>query len=107
MIAMPSGRPTFEASIAALRTTDERFPWVKPTPEEADAADALEVVHEHHRSDTEREGPGSSWGTCEGCGQPWPCETWLWGHALAAQWVGLASQRVYDRAKRASDRSSA
>jgi len=97
MISLPPGRPTFETSIAALRTTDARFPWVQPTAEEADAADALEVIHEHHFSEAARESSDGSWGICEGCGAPWPCETWLWGNTLAVQWVGRAAARVLSR----------
>lgn len=92
-------KPTFESTIAALRTTHPEVPWIGPTDEEADAADALEIVHEHHFSDDEKEDPTGHWGTCRGCSDPWPCKTWMWGDQLAGQFLGRAAQRVYLHAR--------
>ncbi len=81
---------------AALRTTDPRYPWVYPTDEEAEVADLLAELAELHVEARDR---------CSGCAETWPCKGWLNGQELAVQWLGRASQRVYDRAKRASDRA--
>lgn len=87
-------RPTFEQTILALRCTDPRFPWVKPTAEEADAADALEVLQTYHQGDAdETTDDGSHYGNCTGCGDLWPCTSWIWGEQLAV----LSLWRGYDR----------
>jgi hypothetical protein len=81
---------------AALRTTDARYPWIYPTDEEAEVAELLVELAALHVEARER---------CTGCSETWPCKGWLYGQELAVQWLGRASTRVYDRAKRASDRS--
>ena len=84
------------AAAKALRTTDARFPWVQPTEEEVEVADLLAELAALHIQSGHR---------CTGCAETWPCKGWLNGQELAVQWLGRASTRVYDRAKRASDRT--
>lgn len=98
-------RPSFEQAILALRCTDPRFPWVGPTTEEADAADALEVLQTYHQGDSdETTEDGSHYGDCTGCGGLWPCEAWIWGEQLAALWLGRGYDRYWAHAKPIMDR---
>jgi hypothetical protein len=87
-------RPTFVQTIAALRTTDPRFPWVKPAPEEDDVAASLEAVEEVHQGDADEPDERIHWGHCRGCGQWWPCPTWIESEFLAVQYLGRAADRV-------------
>ena len=87
-------RPDFTTTIAALRARDPRYPWVGPTEDEADAADALEVIQEHHQPTSPEPQPDGTWGPCSGCDQPWPCPIWIDHEHLAVQWLGRAADRA-------------
>ena len=90
----PFGKPTFFDSVEALRVDlRPEFAHIHPTADELDAADALELLHQHHIGDAEAESPDGSWGTCTGCADLWPCKAWLWGQQLAIQWMGRAQSR--------------
>jgi hypothetical protein len=79
---------------SALRTTDPRFPWVHPTPEEAEVADLLAELDALHVQDGDR---------CVGCAERWPCKGYGYGCDLAVQWLGRAAARVYAHARQALD----
>lgn len=96
-------RPSFATAIVALRTRDPRFPWIGPTPDEADAADALEVFQDHHQPADDQAGPDGHWGACTGCGDPWPCPAWVDGEQLALLWLGRAMDRAAAHAQAVMD----
>lgn len=87
-------RPTFVATIAALRTTDARFPWVGPTPDEDDVAAALEAVEAEHQGDRDEPDDRGHWGHCTACDVWWPCPAWIEAEQLAVQYLGRAADRV-------------
>lgn len=95
----PNVRPTFALTVSALRTTDPRFPWIGPTPEEDDAAAALEAIETDHRGDSDESDENLNWGHCLTCGTWWPCEAWIEGEFLAVQFLGRAGDRVVKRAR--------
>lgn len=80
---------SFLTAIAALRCGT-------PTVDELDAADALEVLQDHHL-------PAGNGVTCPTCAGAWPCEAWNWGEQLALQSLGQAADRVYAHAKQVMD----
>lgn len=85
-------RPTFAETIKALRC--------QPTPEEADAADALEVLETYHQGDSdETTDDASHYGDCTGCRELWPCPSWVWGEQLAVLWLGRGYDRYWAHAK--------
>lgn len=90
--------PDLAGAAAALRTTDPRFPWVKPTDEEAEVADLLSELAALHVQDGTR---------CVGCAEPWPCKGHNYGCDLAVQWLGRAADRVYAHARQVLDGPSA
>lgn len=92
--------PSFARTVAALRVTDRRYPWVGPTPEEDDAAAALEAIEELHRPGTDEPDADGRWGRCLGCRGWWPCPVWVEGEFLAVQYLGRAADRVAARATR-------
>jgi|GEM_PF-4908642 len=92
-------RPTFVVTIAALRTTDPRFPWVGPTPDEDDVAEAFEQVEREHQGDADEPDYRVHWGHCRGCGEWWPCSTWVESEFLAVQYLGRAADRVTAHAR--------
>lgn len=93
-------KPTFVDTIAGLRC-DRRpeFAHVYPTPDEADAADALELVQIHHQVDADVPDADGEWGSCLGCAESWPCPTWMWAEQLAALWLGRGSSRYWNHAQ--------
>jgi hypothetical protein len=90
-------RPSFVFTVAALRTSDRRFPWVGPTPDEAEVADVLEELEQLHQPTADTPDPRGRYGRCTGCLNPWPCAAWTYGDQLAVQWLGRASDRVTRR----------
>lgn len=92
-------RPTFVETIAALRTTDPRFPGIAPTPEEGDVAEVLEEVETDHQGDADEPDDRWHWGHCQACGEWWPCPTWVESEHLAVQYVGRAADRVIGHAR--------
>lgn len=94
-------RPSFATTIAALRTTDQRFPWVGPSPEEDDVAAVLEVIEEIHQATADHPDDRGYWGRCTECRVPWPCPVWVDAEHLAAQYLGRAADRVYTHARAA------
>ncbi len=103
--APPYVKPTLLTTVAALRTTDPRFPWIGPSQDEADAAEQLEAIEAHHCSDATESDTGDywgNWGECNGCGDPWPCEPFVAGQSAATYWLGRAADRVMAHARRAS-----
>jgi hypothetical protein len=100
-------RPSFATTIAALRTTDRRFPWVGPTDEETEVADVLAELEELHQPGTDEPDARGRYGRCTGCRNPWPCEGWQFGEQLALQWLGRAADRVTAHALAAWDRGRA
>lgn len=86
-------RPTFTEAIAALRCTDGRFPWVKPTDEEADIGAVLEAIQEAHEPTADEPDERGRFGRCTDCRQPWPCAEWLRGEQLAVEWLGRGADR--------------
>lgn len=87
---------SFESAIAALRCTDARFPWVKPTEEEAEVADVLEATEQLHRRDADR---------CADCRTPWPCRPWQLADALCLEWLIRGVNRYSAHAREALDRT--
>lgn len=94
-------RPSFALAVAALRVTDARFPWIGPTPEEADIADVLELTEASHVPSAYEPDDRGRWGRCTGCAAPWPCTTWTYGEDIAVQFLGRAADRVAARARQA------
>ena len=100
-----SERPSFVETIKALRITDDRYPWVLPTADELDVADALEIFQEHHSGSGDEPDECGHWGTCSTCGTPWPCPGWLDHEQLALQWIGRGFDRYHAHAQAALDAS--
>lgn len=96
-------RPSFATSIAALRTTDARFPWVGPSDEEADVAAAIEAIEDKHQASADEPDTRGKWGRCRECAEPWPCPTWTYGEEVAVQFLGRAADRAYAHARAAMD----
>src|SRR5688500_20410240 len=71
-------KPSFASTISALRCTDPRFPWVHPTPEEAEVADLLEEIAELHEGPNDEPDADDQYGTCLACLEPWPCKAWIY-----------------------------
>lgn len=92
-------RPSFAATISALRTTDPRFPWVGPTEDESEVASVLEEIAEHHVGSADEPDARGGYGRCTGCKDPWPCASWAYGEELALQWLGRAANRVWMHAQ--------
>lgn len=90
-------RPSFASTVAALRTSDRRFPWIGPTSDEAEVADVLEETEQLHQAGHDDPDPRGRYGRCTGCLQPWPCDAWRYGEQLAVQWLGRAADRVAAR----------
>lgn len=99
-------RPSLLETANALRTVDARFPWVGPTPDEAEVADVLTEIHELHQGAADEPDARGQYGRCTGCREMWPCAAWLYGEQLAVQWLGRAAQRVYEDAKTRLDKPS-
>lgn len=97
-------RPSFAVTVAALRTTDRRFPWIGPTEEEAEVADVLEELEQLHQPTADTPDERSRYGRCTGCATPWPCDAWRWGEQEAIQWLGRAADRVHAHANEAVNR---
>lgn len=91
-------KPSHAATVAALRTTDARYPWIQPTEEEAEVASVLEEVEALHVGTDDEPDAAGRYGTCTGCLDPWPCKAWNWADQLALQWLGRAADRVAARA---------
>lgn len=87
--------PSHAAAVAALRTTDTRFPWVGPSDEEADVAAAVEQIDATHRGTADDPDRDGKWGRCTACRAPWPCPTWWYGGDVAVQYLGRAADRVF------------
>lgn len=86
-------RPSFASAIHALNLTVPEY-GVHPTEDEADAADALEILESEHQPVADEPDPSGHWGRCTGCAEPWPCPAWIWGEHLAVQYLGRAVDRV-------------
>lgn len=103
-------KPNLQAMVDALVLTDARFPWVKPTAEEADVAETVRWINDKHQGGADDpdfpEAPicDQHWGFCLECGQLWPCESWVWAQHLAIQFVGRAQDRYAAHTKAALDR---
>lgn len=91
-------RPSFDVTIAALRTTDPSFPWVGPTEDEAEVASVLEEIAAYHQGSDEELDATGGYGRCA-CREPWPCPAWAYGEELALQWLGRAANRVWMHAQ--------
>lgn len=100
-------RPSFVSTIAALRCTDPRFPWVHPTPEEDDIAAVLEAIQETHVPTADHPDPRGRYGRCTDCATPWPCPEWRRGEYLAVTWLGRGTDRYFGHAQIALRGSSA
>lgn len=101
-------RPPSLASVAdALRTTDPRYPWVGPTPDEDDVAEVLLLVHAEHQGDRDEPDDRGHWGHCRTCRVWWPCPAWLEAQNLAVQYLGRAADRVVARARAVKTRGDA
>lgn len=88
-------KPSLTSAIEALRTTDPRYPWVKPTVEEDDIAAVLEVINNEHQGDRDDPDDTGHWGRCTTCGwKDWPCKDWIEGQMLAIEYLGKAADRV-------------
>jgi hypothetical protein len=94
-------RPSHAAAVAALRTTDPRYPWVGPTDEEAEVASLLEEIDQIHIGQDDEPDVAGHYGWCLGCRDRWPCKGWLFGEQLALQWLGRAADRVFAHAQAA------
>jgi hypothetical protein len=94
-----TARPSFASTVAALMVTDSRFPWVGPSPEEADVAAALEELERTHQPDADQPDHYGRWGRCTCCREPWPCPRWVDGEHLAVQFLGRAADRVMTHAR--------
>lgn len=95
--------PSLAGVPAALRCTDRRWEWVAPTDEEDDTAAVIEHIDTEHRGSGDRPDSQGRWGACTGCGELWPCPTWLWAQALAIQFLGRAADRYLARVKATPD----
>ena len=104
-------RPSLDGLVSALLFTDSRHPQVQPSPEEADTAVVIRHVAAEHqcagfyRHPEDQHGEWH-WGVCAGCGQPWPCERWLWAQHLGIQFLGRAADRYIARGRAAIARRS-
>lgn len=106
----PYAKPTLLGTVAALRTTDPRYPWVGPSGDEAGAAEQLEAIEAAHPAGAEESDTGAyfgTWGTCQGCGDPWPCESFVAGQQAATYWLGRAADRVMAHARQVAKRGEA
>jgi hypothetical protein len=86
-------RPTFTETIAALRCTDPRFPWVQPTDDEENIAAVLEGIQELHTPTADEPDQRGRYGRCTDCRQPWPCPEWIRGEQLAVLWLVRGADR--------------
>jgi hypothetical protein len=100
-------RPSFASTVEALRTRDNRFPWVGPTDEEDDIAAVLEAIEETHQATADDPDLRGRYGRCRDCRTPWPCPEWARGEQIAVLWLGRASDRVIAHARQAFDRRAA
>lgn len=106
-------RPSLDGVVDALLVTDARLPQVGPTPEEADAAEAVRFIAETHRGGPTCDDPevpplARRWGVCSECSEPWPCSQWAYAQSVAIQYLGRAADRyVARRASRASWKETA
>lgn len=91
-------RPSFTATIAALRCADRRFDWVHPTDEEDDIAAVLEAIEETHQPTADEPDHRGRYGRCTDCLDPWPCPEWRRGEHLALEWLGRGADRYADHA---------
>jgi hypothetical protein len=94
-------RPSFASTITALRYSDARFPWVRPTDEEDDIAAVLEAIEELHQGAADEPDQRGRYGRCTGCRQPWPCPEWIRGEQLAVLWLGRGAERYLRHAQQA------
>lgn len=94
-------RPSFALTIAALRTTDARFDWVRPTPEEAELADLLAELEQHHQGGNDEPDDRGRYGRCTGCLEPWPCAAWDYGEELGLLYAIRACKRIWAHAQHA------
>lgn len=94
-------RPTFTETVAALRCTDPRFPWVHSTQEEDDIAAVLEAIEEQHQPTADEPDQRGRYGRCTCCRQPWPCQEWKRGEDLAVLWLGRGADRYHAHALQA------
>lgn len=92
-------RPSLVSAYEALRTTDPRFPWVKPTPDEDDVAEWLETVESEHQGNRDDPDERGRWGHCVKCLTWWPCQIWVEAESLAIQYLGRAADRVVDHSR--------
>lgn len=109
----PLVRPDLTSMIASLMLTDSRFPWVKPTDDEADAAELIHHITSTHQGSVDCDDPDEpshvarTWGICSRCGTSWPCLKWREAQALAIEFVGRAHNRYAAHAKAAIGRLKA
>jgi hypothetical protein len=96
-------KPNFTSTLAALRCTDPRFPWVHPTPEEAEVADLIEEMEALHVGPADTPDEHGYYGRCTGCLEPWPCTGWSHMEYLAVQWLGRGQDRYWAHAKAVMD----
>lgn len=94
-------RPSFATTIAALRCTDRRFDWVRPTDEEDDIATVLEAIEELHQGAADEPDHRGRYGRCSGCRELWPCPEWRRGEQLALEWLGRGADRYLAHAQQA------
>jgi len=97
-------RPSFVSTIAALRCTDPRFPWVHPTEEEDDIAAVLEAIQDTHQPTADTPDHRGRYGRCTDCRRPWPCDEWARGEQLAITWLGRGADRHNAHAQAALQR---
>lgn len=103
----PYAKPALLATVDALRTTDARYPWVGPSVDESAAAEQLEAIEAAHPAGADESDTGDyfgTWGNCQGCGEPWPCEPFLAGQQAATYWLGRAADRVMKHANQVERR---
>jgi hypothetical protein len=93
-------RPTFVETIKAFTLAHPDYGRLH-TDEEADVAEYLRHIEQHHQGADYRDGPNSdTWGTCRVCREPWPCAVWNEAEMEAAIHLGRAQDRVWASAQR-------
>lgn len=84
-------RPSFIESAKALTQPCS-------TAEEYDIGLLLTDIEVQHQGSNDECDNSGTWGICTGCGERWPCPTWIFCESLAIQLIGQAAARSWAHA---------